>query len=147
MSAACPLLFRQVDGTVSRISALFVSVGVIAYFLSGSLFFLLFLAADFMIRLYGDKKKSPVFLASLGLQKLLHLPQKMVDAGAKRMAAKFGLLFVFLLIISHVINAPMLAYGIAATFLLCTFMEIVFSFCVGCQVYFLIKKIYPDFEV
>lgn len=69
----------------------------------------------------------------------------MTDAGAKRLAALFGMFFVILLIVGAYLQWHYFIYIVAAIFLSCTSLELAFSFCVGCKVYWLIKKLYPGF--
>ncbi|HFU73950.1 MAG TPA: DUF4395 domain-containing protein [Helicobacteraceae bacterium] len=145
MSQTCPLIFRQIDGTIARLNALFVSLFVILFLVSHELVWLYFVGLDFIIRLYGHKPYSPLYQLAMFVQKVLRLPQNMTDAGAKRLAALFGLFFVFLLIVTGHLGLIYFNYAIAAAFLACTSLELAFSYCVGCKVYWLIKKIYPRF--
>ena len=73
------------------------------------------------------------------------MKEKFADGGAKRLAGMFGLLFVFLLIIAHFLNAPFISLVVAAIFLSCSLLDLFFSYCIGCKIYFIIKKVYPAF--
>lgn len=145
MSKACPLIFRQIDGTVARISAVLVSFFVVMFLLTSQVMFLYFISIDFLMRLYGWKEYSLIQQLSLFTQKLLSLKTEMTDAGAKRLAAGFGLFFMLLLIAEYHLKLDTIILFTAGTFLVCSFLEIVFSYCIGCKVYFIIKKIYPAF--
>lgn len=145
MSYACPMNFIRVDNTISRVNALFVSSLVIAYLLSSNVFILFFLAMDFSIKLFVDKKYAPLFILSKFVKKVLKLEVDYCDGGAKRLAAYFGLFFVFLLITAHFSNAWVVSLVIATIFISCALLDVFFSFCVGCKIYFIIKKIYPGF--
>ena len=145
MSQACPLAFRLIDGTIARLNALSVTLLVLVGLFTQESLFLLFLSVDFMIRIYGKKEFSPVYQVSILIQEYFKIPQSMVDAGAKRLAAIFGLVFSVLLFIALWFSLQIFAYVLGLIFLTCTFLEITFSFCVGCQVYFIIKKIFPSF--
>lgn len=145
MSQTCPLLFRQIDGTIARLNALFVSCLVVVFLATSNVVWLYLLALDFIIRLYGFKPYSPLYQLAILTQKTLHLSEKMTDAGAKRLAAMFGLFFILLLIITSHLDLIYLNYIVAASFLACTSLELAFSYCIGCKVYWLIKKIYPAF--
>lgn len=145
MSQACPLVFRQIDATVVRIGSLFVILTVLLFLFSSQIGLLYFLSIDFLIRLYGRKTYSPVYQLSVGTKALFRMQKKMADAGAKRLAAQFGLFFVLLLIAVYHLHFIPLLYIIAGVFLSCASMELLFGYCVGCKVYFIIKKIYPAF--
>jgi len=145
VAQACPLLFRQVDGTVARLNALSVSFLVIVFLYTFNVIWLYLLGLDFAIRLYGHKPYSPIYQLSMLTQKILKLPEKMTDAGAKRLAAMFGLFFIFLLTVTAHLQLPSFAFVVAGIFLTCTSLELAFSYCIGCKVYWIIKKIYPAF--
>jgi hypothetical protein len=79
----------------------------------------------------------------MSIKQLLRLQTKMTDAGAKRLAAHFGVAFVILLLISTYMQLDALKYAMGALFLLCASLELFFDYCVGCKIYYLLKKIYP----
>jgi hypothetical protein len=143
MSQQCPLLFRQVDATVTRINTLFVAAGIIVFLVTHNLLILLFLMADFILRLYGYKHLSPINISSLFIQKKLSLPIKMEDAGAKRLAAFFGLGFTVALGVASLIGAEIAGIAIAGIFLFCAGLELLFGYCIACKIYHLAKTFYP----
>ncbi|OIP53107.1 MAG: hypothetical protein AUK54_09795 [Helicobacteraceae bacterium CG2_30_36_10] len=145
MSYTCPVNFIRVDNNISRINALFVSSLAIAYLLSSNIFILLFLAIDFSIKLFIDKKYAPLFILSKFVKNVLKLEVDYCDGGAKRLAAYFGLFFVLLLITTHFINEWAVSLAIAIIFISCALLDVFFNFCIGCKIYFIIKKIYPNF--
>lgn len=145
MAQACPLLFRQIDGTVVRINAVSVTLLVLLFLATSQSLWLYLLGGDFIVRLYGSKSYSPVNRLSLRVQKALRLQPRMTDAGAKRLAAQFGLLFTLLLIAGHHLGLGAFVAALATIFLLCLALELLFNYCVGCKIYFIIKKLYPGF--
>ena len=145
MSNSCPLNFEKVDSNVSRLNSLFVASLVILYLLSSSIYILMFLAVDFIIKLFVDKKFSPILVLARFIKGMFRMKDKFTDGGAKRLATMFGLLFVFLLIITHLLSAWLASSVIAAIFLSCALLDVFFDYCIGCKVYFIIKKIYPSF--
>jgi len=143
MSQACPLIFRQVDATVTRINTLFVMVVIIAFLATQYSIVLIALIADFALRLYGYKNFSPINMGSLWIQKKASLPVKMEDAGAKRLAAFFGIGFTIVLLICSWAGLDIVGAFIAAIFLFCAALELFFGFCIACKIYYFAKKIYP----
>jgi hypothetical protein len=143
MSQECPLIFRQVDTTVTRINTLFVIMGIIAFLVTQNSFILIVLFIDFIFRLYGYKHLSLINISSLLIQKRLGLPSKMEDAGAKRLAAFFGIGFTIALLISSWIGADLAVVLIAGIFLICGTLELFFGYCIACKIYTISKKIYP----
>ncbi len=143
MSQQCPLIFRQVDATVTRINTLFVIVSIIAFLATQYSIILIVLIMDFALRLYGYKHLSPINISSLWIQKKSALPSKMEDAGAKRLAAFFGVGFTIALLISSLVGADLVGAFIAGIFLFCAALELVFGFCIACKIYYIAKKVYP----
>jgi len=145
MNYSCPISFKQIDSNVSRLTTFFVSLLVIYYLISGQVFVLYVLGFDFIIRLFIKKDSSPLHLIALGIKELLAIKDKYVDSGAKRLAAYFGLTFVIMLIIAHYADVYLATLTIAAVFLTCSLLDVFLNFCLGCKIYFIIKKIYPKF--
>ncbi|WP_321777227.1 DUF4395 domain-containing protein [Sulfurimonas sp.] len=145
MDISCPIAFREIDGTIVRIGAFFVSVVVIIYLFTSQIFLLIFLTVDFAIRIYGHKPYSPIYQLSHLVKRIFRFKANMTDAGAKRLAAQFGLLFSVMLVIEGLLDLTLLLHITAAALLACTFLEVLFGYCVGCKIYFIIKKIYPNF--
>jgi len=145
MSNACPLNFKKVDATISRFSAFIVAILVVLYLFTSNIFLLYFLAIDFVVKLFVDKKLSPIFFISKSLKNILRMQERLSDGGAKRLAGFFGLFFVVLLIVMHFIVPWEISLGVAVIFLFCSLLDVFFDYCIGCKIYFIIKKIYPNF--
>ncbi len=141
MAQVCPIIFRNIDGTISRLNALSTSFIIIAFMLTHHFAFLYLLGFDFMIRVYGSKKFSPFFNISKFLKSVFSMKTMMVDAGAKRVAAQFGLFFILLLLLTSYLDLYVLADVISIIFLACTALEFLFAYCVGCEIYYLIQKL------
>ena len=94
---ACPLNFKRVDESASRISALLVSSLVLLYLTSENIYILLFLFVDFILKLFFNKGISFIGMLSEFIKDILHVKEKFVDGGAKRLAGFFGLFFYFYL--------------------------------------------------
>ncbi len=145
MDTSCPIAFREIDGTIVRIGAFFISLVVVIYLLTSQILLLIFLTIDFCTRIYGHKPYSLIFQLSRFVKKVLKLESNMTDAGAKRLAAQFGLLFSVMLIVEGFFGFNLALYLTAGALLACTFLEVLFGYCVGCKIYFIIKKVYPGF--
>ena len=144
MAQSCPLAFRQIDGTIARLNALSVFLLLALFVFTTNPLILLFLGLDFMIRLYGNKKLSPIFQVSKGLKRLFGFKAEMVDAGAKRLAAHFGLFFVFLSLGADLAGLNVLMYSAVTVFMFCLSLELVFGYCIGCKIYFIYRRFVPE---
>ncbi len=145
MSYSCPLNFVQVDSNASRISSLIVATLVFAYLFTSLTFILYFLVFDFSLKLFLNKKYSLISILALYLRKLFTMKEKLTDGGAKRLAGIFGLIFVLLLLITDLLALKALSFLVAGIFLLCSLLDLIFNYCLGCKIYYIIKKIYPNF--
>lgn len=67
----------------------------------------------------------------------------MEDAGAKRLAAFFGVGFTFALLITSWLGTDLATAIIAGIFLFCAALELLFGYCIACKIYYIVKKIYP----
>lgn len=143
MAQQCPLIFRQVDANVIRINTFFVISSVVAFLATQNVTVLLVLTIDFLLRLYGYKHLSPIQNLSLQIQKFFSIAVKMEDAGAKRLAAFFGVGFTVALIVFQVIGVALAVDIIAAVYLFCASLELLFGYCIACKIYYLAKKVYP----
>lgn len=145
MSYSCPLSFVQVESNTSRISSFLVASLIAAYLISFNIFILYFIAADFIIRLFFNKNISPVYMLAQFVKNTLKIDDKFVDGGAKRLAAYFGLTFVLLLIGTHFFHSAASSFVIGGVFMFCSLLDAFFNYCLGCKIYFIIKKIFPTF--
>lgn len=145
MAYNCPLTFKKIESHISRLSSFLVSALIITYLATSNVYILYFIFIDFLVRLYMNKSYSLIFLLAKMMKNVLALKDSFCDGGAKRLAAYFGLLFVSLLIATHYLDQWLVSLGIAAIFLLCSLLDVLFDFCIGCKIYYLIKKIFPNF--
>lgn len=143
MAQQCPLLFRQVDATVIRINTLFVITAVIAYLLSDVVVIVMLVIVDYLLRLYGLKHLSPTQNVSLWIQRKFSLQVKMEDAGAKRLAAYFGVGFMSALAVFGLFGIEWGVNFVAAIYLFCASLELFFGYCIACKLYYMVKKIFP----
>ncbi|MBL6973461.1 MAG: DUF4395 domain-containing protein [Sulfurimonas sp.] len=145
MSYSCPLNFVQVDSNASRLSSLMVAFLVVIYLVTSIEYILFFLVLDFSTRLFINKEYSLISILSLNLRKSLRMQEKFTDGGAKRLAGIFGLIFVSMLVVTHFLNLDSLTYIVAGVFLSCSLLDVFINYCLGCQIYYIVKKLYPSF--
>ncbi|MFZ2889888.1 DUF4395 domain-containing protein [Sulfuricurvum sp.] len=143
MSQQCPLNFRQIDATVTRINTLFVILSIVGFLVTQNKVILIVLIIDFILRLYGYKHLSLIHICSVFIQKKLSLPVKMEDGGAKRLAAFFGVGFTIVLLIFSWLKADLIVALVAGIFLSCASLELLFGYCIACKIYYIAKKFSP----
>jgi hypothetical protein len=59
----------------------------------------------------------------------------MINAGPKIFAARIGLIFSALIVLTYLLNAKILAFIIAGILGLFSFLEAFFGLCVACEIY------------
>jgi hypothetical protein len=142
MARSCPISFKQIDGTIARINAVFITLLVILFSSTSANIILYILALDFAIRLSKFKKYSPIANFSKFIKKLLKLKTKMTDAAAKKLAAFFGLFFIVIMAFLSNMGLNVALYTTTAILLTCSSLEVFFNYCLGCEIYHLYKKLF-----
>jgi len=145
MSGSCPLNFEKVDANLARFSSLFVLLSVLLYLYTDAVGILFFLAFDFGMRLFVKPSLAPINLLATFFKNLFGVEACYSDGGAKRLAAYFGFIFVLLLIATHYFGNYTMTLLIAGIFLSCSFLDVFFNFCIACKIYYIMRKIYPNF--
>lgn len=142
MQHSCPVSFQQIDGTIARINAFFITVFVVLFLLTNQALILLVLIYDFAVRLFVSNKLSLVFHLSSMCKRLFALHTNKTDGAPKRVAAFFGLFFISLMLILHVANFEFALYVTAAVLLFCSTLEVTINYCLGCEIYHIYNKIF-----
>ncbi|MCW8838220.1 MAG: DUF4395 domain-containing protein [Thiovulaceae bacterium] len=145
MAYSCPITFEKVDSGVSRISSFIVSIFVTYYIYSFNIYVLYFLFLDFYMRIFCQKYFSIIYISSKVIKRIFYLKDKLSDGGAKKLAGLFGIFFVALLIMLKHMDYREFSLIIGVVFIICSSLDAFLDYCVGCKVYFVIKKIYPNF--
>lgn len=139
---SCPISLISVDGNIARVNAFYVGTLFSLYLITTSSVLVYFLIIDFMIRLFLNKNYSPLFLLSKTTKEVLSLQNDIVDAAPKRLASFFGLVFLVTIALLNLLHLTLLFYIFSVILLLCITLEVLFSYCLGCEIYHLYKKIF-----
>jgi len=131
----CPISDQRVNEYVTRINALLTIVVLILAFALNSLFLLVFLMADFLIRAFTEIKFSPVSFASHYVNHALSLSVKMIDKAPKIFAARLGFLMTTLIALLFILNWPIASMIVGGLLILFAGLEFIFAICVGCMIY------------
>lgn len=143
MKYTCPISHNTIDHNVIRLVGLFTLIlMIISYFnLFGeySDYIMLFLAIDFLMRIFVHKLSILKFTASTILHQILRIKPQEIGMAPKKFAAGIGALFSILIFeFSFFIDNS----GIKFTYMLLNLifvfavsLETFFSFCLGCKIY------------
>lgn len=141
MARSCPVSFEQVDGTIARINAVFITLLVSLFLFTTYTNILYFLVLDFGLRVFGYHSLSVIFHVSRLVKKIFALKTHMTDAAAKKLAASFGLFFVVLMSVFSDLHLDKALYITSTILLICSSLEVVFNYCLGCEIYHIYKKL------
>jgi len=141
MAPTCPITFRQIDGTIARINALSLSLMLLAYLFTNQIAFIYILGFDLIIRLFINKRLSPINQISRLIKVAIRAKTHSTDAGAKHLAGYFALGFSWSIVALHSFGLVFEAKILSSVFVLFTSLEFIFNFCVGCKIYFIYKRI------
>jgi hypothetical protein len=133
--AVCPVSDKKVDEHVARVNGIFAVLLLIIFVLTQSIIPVIFLAADFFIRSSDFSKYSLIANSSKEIVRYFGLQQNLINAGPKIFAARIGLIFSCLIIISFVLSSFLPAYSLAGVLLLFSFLEAAYGICVACEIY------------
>lgn len=89
--AICPISDRKINERVARINAAFTVFLLILFGLTGSVFLILFLAFDFLLRATSYSKFSLVGISPRNIVRYLPFDIHLINAGPKIFAARIGL--------------------------------------------------------
>jgi len=139
---SCPISLISVDSNIARINAFYVGIIFTLFILFQNLALVLFLILDFATRIFFKKEYSLLFILSMQTKQILKLESVKVDAAPKKLAALFGLVFLLAITAVHFANLTTLFYIFSGVLLACIFFEVAFSYCLGCEIYHLYKRVF-----
>lgn len=144
LNISCPVSAKRVDENTVRIIAFLVliassiSIALSNYFLSA------FLVIDFLIRGFNLGEYSLIKLIAKSIVKVLGLQKKTIDAAPKLFAAKIGFVFALIILISQLVNLPVLGLSTGIILVVCSFLESFLSICLGCYFYTIINNVFSN---
>jgi len=143
--AFCPISENKINERVARVNAIFGVILLLGFAFTQSIFFVVFLSFDFLLRSSEYSKFSLIGISSRNI--INHLPVKpnFINAGPKIFAARIGLAISVLIILSFLLSLNGLTIILATILGTFSFLEGALGFCVACQIYpYLRKFLYGD---
>ncbi|MFC7381884.1 DUF4395 domain-containing protein [Sphaerisporangium rhizosphaerae] len=131
----------QVDPRSTRFSAAVTTVILALVLLTGNAWLLLVQGLLFALGLAGVSPYGLVFRRLV--RPRLGPPAEMEDAAPPRFAQGVGLVFALAALAGFAAQAPALALGATAAALLAAFLNAAFGFCLGCEMYLIIRRLMP----
>ncbi|MEV4097244.1 DUF4395 domain-containing protein [Streptosporangium saharense] len=128
----------QVDPRALRFSAALTTVVLALVLVTGSAWLLAAQAVVFALSLFGA---SPYGMIFKGIVK--SPPPELEDAAPPRFAQAVGLVFALAGLVGYVTQITPLALGATAAALFAAFLNAAFGFCLGCEMFLIIRRIFP----
>lgn len=144
MNAFCPVTDKRINENVTRLNAVFTLVLTGIFVATQNIIPIVFLATDFLFRAFDQSRYSLIAISSRGIAKYLSLSQVLINAGPKIFAARIGLIFSILILISYSVNLNVVAFTIAVTLVFFSFLEAAFGICVACRIYPFLYRIFYE---
>ena len=139
---SCPISLVSVDSNIARISAFYVGIFFSIFLVSLENIIVYLLVVDFATRLFLSKEYSIIYMLSYITKDILKFRSISVDAAPKKLANYFGLFFLILISLSAFLHFTILMYSLSLVLLACIFLEVAFSYCLGCEIYHLYHRIF-----
>ena len=121
--AICPISNQKINETVARLNGLFTVLFLVAFAFTSNIFIISSLLVDFLLRSTNNSKYSVFAIASQFIAKRLSLKQRLINAGPKVFAARIGLFFSLLILLSVILGLDASSYILTAIFGACAFLE------------------------
>lgn len=140
--AICPISDKKINERVARTNAVFTVLVLAGFTVTLNLFLILFLLVDFMLRSTSYSKISLIGIVSRSIVKYLPYNDHFINAGPKIFAARIGLIFSFLILLSLLFGAHVLVHSLSFILGVFSFLEAVFGICVACEIYPWVYKMF-----
>jgi len=131
----CPISEERVNEQVTRLNAFFGILLAVAGVVFNSVFFFVFLMADFYIRAFTKAKFSPISFLSSNMANALNLSKKSIDKAPKVFAARIGFLMTLAISVLFLLQLNTVGYVIAGILVFFATLEFALAICMGCIMY------------
>ena len=142
MGQYCPVSLKNIDSNIVRLVALQTAIIGIVFIITKMPILALILLYDFIVRGVKLSKLSLFAIIAKVATKVLKLKPKPTDEAPKRFALFIGLLMLIIINVLVFISQLDIATAITIILIVCASLEAFFDYCVGCKVYWIIKKVF-----
>lgn len=138
----CPVSDKKINERVARLNASFTVLLLIAFGVSQNILPIIFLCIDFLFRATEYSRYSLISISSKKVIKYFSFNEVFINAGPKIFAARIGLVLSTLVILMSILDFSVVSYTIAGTLALFSFLEGAFGYCVACEIYPYVYKLF-----
>jgi len=134
-NAICPISTKKIDENVARLNGALTVILLVIFVATQNIIPVIFLLIDFFLRSAELSLYSPLANFSKFILNSLGIKKNTINAGPKIFAARIGVIFSLMIIISNLTGYETACYIFSAIFGFCAFLESAFGYCVACQIY------------
>lgn len=142
MAQHCPISLKNIDSNLVRLIALQSALIATLFVVTKAPIFANILLLDFTLRALRLPQFSPFVLVAKAIIKLLRLKPQPNDEAPKRFALFIGLLLLIVVHLFLFFGLDNYALFAIVILIVCAFLEAFFNYCIGCKVYWLLKKMF-----
>ncbi len=141
MSPSCPISNKRIDTNLVRVVSFQVLLFTVLFSVTHSLVFVFVILFDFMMRVFRKEKFSPFYVTASSILKHWNTVPRYSDESPKRFALYLGLLTTVAITVFAVFGFIKVAIFVALILIICTFLEVLFDFCIGCKIYYALQLV------
>ena len=141
MSPSCPISNKRIDTNLVRVVSFQVLLFTVLFSVTHSLLFVFVILFDFMMRIFRKEKFSPFYVTATYILKRWNTVPRYSDESPKRFALYLGLLTTVAITVFAVFGFIKVAIFVALILIICTFLEVLFDFCIGCKIYYALQLV------
>lgn len=141
MSPSCPISQRRIDTNLVRVISFQVFLFTVLFAITGYEFFIFFVLFDFIARVFRQETLSPFAQIAKRILEQWNVKPHYSDESPKRFALYLGLGVTLVIVLFTLMGYEKTAVGVALILMICSFLEVLFDFCIGCKLYYVLQLV------
>jgi hypothetical protein len=135
LANSCPVNFKKLDENQVRIQALFITFAAVGFVLTGWAAFAFLLLYDYVASLFISAKFSIFAKVANSILNIFNIQKKLIDSAPKIFASRLGFALSLAIVLMLLFGMNEAATIFAAVLALCSGLDGLFNYCVGCKLY------------
>jgi len=139
MSPSCPISQKRIDSNLVRVISFLVVVFTLLFSMTQMLPFILVVLFDITMRVMRREAYSPFIYLSQFILSRWKVEPHYTDESPKRFALYLGFAMAASITLLAFAGLMKLAVVVALIMVICAFLEVLFDFCIGCKLYYVLQ--------
>jgi len=141
MSPSCPISQRRIDTNLVRVISFQVLLFTLLFAVTQVKLFILIVLIDFIARVFRKEGYSLFAQTAKLILRQWGANPRYADESPKRFALYLGLGTTAAIVLLSVAGLLKAAVGVALILIICAFLEVLFDFCIGCKLYYVLQLV------